>query len=174
MLKKEITYTNFDDEEVTEIHYFNVTHAELIEMDIEQGGGMKEVLEKISKEQNPVEIMKAFKGFIGKAYGTRLPDGKFIKSPEISNAFFASEAYSTLLIELMTDADKAAEFMNGLTPKGVEETAAKIAAATGGAPLVAVPTQEPIKLTKADIIAMDDSEFRSGIATGKYVISDEF
>ena len=39
-----------------------------------------------------------------------------MKSEEISNGFAQTEAYSQLFMELATDADAAAAFVNGIIP----------------------------------------------------------
>lgn len=121
MIRKNITYTNFENETVTEEFFFNLTKAELVEMEINHGGGFKEYLEKIEASQDVKEIYGIFKEIVLSTYGEKTPDGKrFIKSKEISEAFAQTEAYSELLFELM-EADKAAEFINALMPKDLAE-----------------------------------------------------
>ena len=118
MLKKTITYTDYNGMERTEDFYFNLTKAELIEMQYSIGGGLKERLESIIKTQDQPSIIREFKKLILLAYGEKSPDGRqFMKSEEISKHFECTEAYSILFMELATDADKASEFVNGITPK---------------------------------------------------------
>lgn len=122
MLKKTITYKDFNDEEITEDFYFNLTKAEIMEMELSEAGGMAQMIEKIVNAKDAPAIMKVFKTIILKAYGEKSADGKrFIKSEELANAFSQTEAYSELFMELATDADKASAFINGVMPVEVND-----------------------------------------------------
>lgn len=118
MLKRTVTYTNYNNQEVTEDFYFNLTKAELVEMQYEIGGGLEERLKKIIDAKDQPEIVKQFKEILLRAYGEKSPDGKYFnKSKEISERFSRTEAYSIIFMELATDAQKAADFINAITPK---------------------------------------------------------
>ena len=117
MLKKTITYTDNNGTEKKEDFYFNLSKAEVMEMEMSTSGGLAQMINKIIETQDSPAIIKIFKDLILKAYGEKSPDGKrFIKSPELSEAFAQTEAYSNLFMELATDADAAAKFVNGITP----------------------------------------------------------
>ena len=122
MLKKTIKYTNYNDVQMTEDFYFNLTKAEIMEMEMSTTGGLAEMITKIVNAQDAPAIIKIFKELILRAYGEKSPDGKrFIKSKELSEAFAQTEAYSELFIELSTDADAAAAFVNGIVPKDLQQ-----------------------------------------------------
>lgn len=126
MLKKTITYTDYNDVERTEDFYFNLSEAELMEMELTVDGGMVERLQRIINAKNGPEIVKFFKELVLKAYGVKSDDGRrFIKSDELSQEFSQTEAYSQLYMEFATNADAAANFVNGIMPKKVQEKAAK-------------------------------------------------
>ena len=117
MLKKTITYTDYNGVERTEDFYFNLTKAELMEMEIGTTGGMADMIKRIIDAKDAPAIIKIFKELVLKAYGEKSADGKrFMKSEEISNGFAQTEAYSQLFMELATDADAAAAFVNGIIP----------------------------------------------------------
>lgn len=117
MLKLPITYNNYNDVTLTEDFYFNLSEAEVMEMEMSTEGGLSEYLTRIVQAQNRPQIIKVFKELILKAYGEKSMDGKrFMKSDEISANFAATEAYSQLFMELATDDKKAANFINGITP----------------------------------------------------------
>jgi hypothetical protein len=117
MLKKTITYEDYDGNKRTEDFYFNLSKAEILEMEMGVSGGMTQMLNRIIAEQDSEKIIKTFKEIILKAYGEKSPDGKrFIKSEELSTAFSQTEAFSQLFMELATDADAAAKFVNGIIP----------------------------------------------------------
>lgn len=117
MLKKTITYTDYDGNERTEDFLFNLTKAETLEMELSTSGGMTQMINRIIAAKDSPSIIKVFKELILKAYGEKSPDGKrFIKSEEISTAFSQTEAYSKLFMELATDPKAAADFVNSLVP----------------------------------------------------------
>lgn len=118
MIKKTITYTDFDGNERTEDFNFNLSKAEVMEMELSTTGGMVQMLNRIIAEQDGKRIVETFKDLILKSYGVKSPDGKhFIKSEELSTAFSQTNAYSDLFIECSTDADAAAAFINGIIPQ---------------------------------------------------------
>lgn len=120
MLKKTIKFTDYNGVERTEDHYFNLTEAEIMEMEMSVNGGLTEMINKIVSAQDAPSIIKMFKELILKAYGQKSADGRrFIKSEELKNEFAQTEAYSILFMELATDADAAATFVNGIVPSKV-------------------------------------------------------
>ena len=117
MLKKRITYTDYNGEERTEDFYFNLSKAEIIEMEMGVTGGLTELIKKVMATKDVPSVMKIFKDLILKAYGEKSADGKrFMKSEELSRGFSQTEAYSILFMELATNADEAAKFVNGIIP----------------------------------------------------------
>ena len=115
MLKKVITYTDYDGNERKETFYFNLSKAEIAEMELSISGGLAQMLQRIVDEKDQPKLVAMFKDLILKSIGEKSPDGKrFIKSKEISEAFSQTEAYSDLFMELATDADAAAAFVNGI------------------------------------------------------------
>lgn len=129
MLKKTITYTDYNDVERKEDFYFNLSKAEIMEMEMSTTGGLTEMINKIVATQDTPQIVKIFKELILKAYGEKSADGKrFVKVDEngtpLSIGFSETEAYSTLFMELATDADAASAFVNGIVPKDVSAPAA--------------------------------------------------
>ena len=129
MLKKIITYTDYNGIERTEPFYFNLSKAELMEMELGVTGGMTEMLDKTITAKDAPSLMKTFKEMIMKAYGVKSDDGKrLIKSEELSIAFTQTEAYSVLFMELITDDKAAADFVNGIIPNEIQtEVAAQTA-----------------------------------------------
>ena len=118
MLKKTITSVDFNGNERTEDFYFNLTKAEVMEMEMSTVGGLSEMIQKIVSAQDTPSIIKVFKDLILRSYGEKSADGKrFIKTPEMAEAFSQTEAYSVLFMELATDAEAAAAFVNGIIPK---------------------------------------------------------
>ncbi len=125
MLKETIKYTDYNGVERTEDFWFHLSKAELMEWEMGTTGGLTEMIKHIVDAKDAPAIIKIFKELVLKAYGQKSPDGKrFIKSDELATEFSQTEAYSQLFMELATDADKAAAFVNGIMPSDVAEKAA--------------------------------------------------
>ena len=132
MLKKTITYKDYNGVERTEDFYFNLSKAEIMEMELSVDGGWTEMVKKVASAKDGPTIMKIFKDVIGKAYGEKSADGKYFeKSDELSRRFFQTEAYSDLFMELVTDAKKAADFMNQIVDSDVQVDEKEVQALMG-------------------------------------------
>lgn len=124
MLKKTITYTDFEGVERTEDHYFHFSESEVMKMEMGVTGGLANKLTRIVAAQDAPEIMKSFEEIILKAYGIRNPDNRtFEKSEAISKAFSQTGAYDKLFMELVTNAKAAADFINAIIPNNTQKPA---------------------------------------------------
>ncbi len=138
MLKRSITYENpFTEQEVTEEHYFHISKADLVEMEIEEHGnayksnddqeltGMQAKLQRVVDSQDGKAIMTEFKDIIRRSYG-RKEGERFLKTEEAWKEFQSSEAFSQLLFELCTKPDESANFINGVVPNNLDQIAAEV------------------------------------------------
>lgn len=172
MLKKDITYTDFNGNERTETFYFNLTQAELVELEVSHEGGLKESLEKIVAAEDGAKIIAEMKSIVLKAYGVKSADGKhFIKNDQLRQEFEGSEAYSVLFMEMVTQAESATEFVNGVVPKELRDQN-QTSLPVDRPNLTPVP-EEPRVLTPVEAREMDHDELASGIATGKYKLGKD-
>lgn len=124
MLKKTITFKDLDGNTLTEDFYFNISKAELAEMEIGETkhGGMSAVLQKIIEEEDGKKIIELLNEIIKTAYGVRSDDKrKFIKNDEVWEDFYHTDAHSELLFELYTNPTEAAAFMKGVAPAEVAD-----------------------------------------------------
>ena len=122
MLKQTITYVDYTGTERTEDFYFNLSKAEIMEMEMGTTGGLAEMIKKVVDAKDAPAIIKIFKDLVLKAYGEKSLDGRrFIKSEALSNEFSQTEAYAQIFMELATDADKASEFVKGIIPADIEK-----------------------------------------------------
>ena len=119
MIMETRTYKDYNGVTRTENFFFNLSKAELAEMELSTEGGYAEMIERIVSAQDRPALVKIFKELLLKSYGEKSPDGKrFIKSEELSLAFSQTEAFSDMFMELATNSEKAAEFINGVIPEG--------------------------------------------------------
>lgn len=122
MLKKTITYTDYNGVEREEDFYFHMSKPELLEMELTTVGGYTDMINKIIAAKDQSALLNIFKEFVFKAYGEKSPDGRqFMKSEAISKAFSETPAYSEIYMELVTDADAAARFVNGVIPEELQK-----------------------------------------------------
>jgi hypothetical protein len=178
VLKKSITYNDYNGGTVTEDFYFNLSKAELIELELSHKGGLSESLKRIVASENGAEIIKEFKNIILTAYGKRSEDRKrFIKNQQLRDEFQSTEAYSVLFVELVTDVDAATDFVQGIMPEGLAESEQLELVGTGTpspeavqAELSPVPNEPlvPRKLSQDEIAALDADDLKSGLASGRY------
>lgn len=171
MLKKTITYQDFNGDTVSEDFFFHLSKAELVELEMSHAGGLSAALQRIVAAQDTKSIIAEFKNIILSAYGKRSDDGRrFIKNQILREEFESTEAYSTLFMELVTNTDSAVEFITGIIPADMAEEAAKIAQTDGQAPELAVVQDTiPKEVTQAHILDMSQEqlvELKKGLAEG--------
>lgn len=129
MLKKTITYTDYNGNERTEDFWFNISKVEAIEIQAEYNGDFEEMILRLTSEQDMKKIIEIFQYIVLKAYGQKSLDGRrFVKTPELQNEFAQTEAYVNLFMELAGNADEAARFIRGIMPHADEKSAAQIEA----------------------------------------------
>lgn len=127
MLKKEITYTDYDGNQRTENHYFNLSKPELIKWQAYMNGNLVEKLTSIVKSGDTGLIMKTYEELIKMSYGIKSEDNKFFdKSEEISKRFMQSAAYETMFMDLFTKEGEAEAFINGIIPADLREQLAQM------------------------------------------------
>lgn len=129
MYAKKIKYTDFNGEEREQTFYFNLTEAELMEMESSVDGGLSEYGKRIIECKNVPEIMDLFKKLILITYGEKSADGnRFIKEDpvrgKLSLEFMQTNAYSELYMEFLQNPDSAAEFFNNVIPAKLREDVA--------------------------------------------------
>lgn len=118
MLVKKVKYTDYKGNQREEELYFNLSKAEVAEMELSHQGGLSEKINRIVATQDSKEIIDLFKDLIVKSYGVVSDDGRrFIKNDKLREEFVQTEAYSELFMELASDADEAAKFVNGIIPQ---------------------------------------------------------
>lgn len=140
MLKKEITFDDFNGDKATDTLYFNLTKSEIIEMEVGYDGGLDATIKRIIETNDRQALFKEFKKIILASYGEKSDDGKrFQKSDEIRKAFAQTAAYDALFVELATNADAAAAFMKGILPK---DMAAEVARLENETPTLPAPVAQ--------------------------------
>ena len=134
MLIKTIPYIDYNGNSRTEDFYFNLSETEITEMELSMEGGFTDYIQRIVRAKDAPSLIKNFKEIVLKAYGEKSQDGRrFVKSPELSEAFSQTEAFNKLFMELVMDDGAAADFINGIIPDSLREKAKEKQAALPGA-----------------------------------------
>ena len=122
MYAKEITYNDYNGVERKETFLFDLSEAEILEMELSTVGGFEQYVNRIINAQDTPQLVKLFKELILKAYGVKSDDGRrFIKNDKLREEFSQTPAYSKLFMELATDAQAAAEFVNKIVPESMSD-----------------------------------------------------
>ena len=140
MLKKTISYTDYDGNQRTEDFYFNLSKAEITEMELSMEGGMRAYIQRIIAAKSQLELVKLFKDVVLKSTDGRL----FMKNDTIRAEFEAHPAYSMIYMDLVTDEAKASAFVNGIMPADMpkQNPAMEMAATASAAPALSVASEQ--------------------------------
>ena len=127
MIKKTVTYTDYNEEQRTETFYFHYTEAEILDMEMSEEGSFVDRIQRIIDAKDKTALMKLIKKFVIDAYGVKSEDGKrFMKNDELKTAFLECPAYSDIFMEMVTNDEIAAEFVNGVIPSTMKDRVAKL------------------------------------------------
>ena len=120
MYKKTIAYTDYNGNQREEDFYFNLNASEIVKLEVTTEGGLEAYVREISSTLDGQRIMEFFEKLIETSYGKKSLDGRsFIKRPEYFEEFKGTEAYNTLFLELIQDAEAGVKFFNAVVPQDV-------------------------------------------------------
>lgn len=115
MYKKTIEFEDFNGNKRKEQFYFNLSKAELMEMELSTQAGVEEKLKMLIATKDNEKIVQTYKDLILRSYGIKSEDGtRFIKSQELRDSFEQSAAYSEFFMELLSDQEEQARFINAV------------------------------------------------------------
>lgn len=135
MVIKKIKYKDFNGVEREEEFMFNLTEAEITEMELMTEGGLSDSIKKIIAAQNTPQIIETFKNLLLKSYGQKSADGRlFIKNEKLTEEFTQTNAYSQFFMELATDDKAAIAFINGIIPESMRERVAEVGSDDAASP----------------------------------------
>jgi hypothetical protein len=167
MIKETVTYTDFDNNEVTEELYFHISTSELIDWYAQEGEDFPEQLKKLAESGNAPVIINTFKEIMAKGYGARVEGNstRFFKDDRQTKEFISSPAFDQLLFDLMSDPKRAEKFFNGMFPADLVEQAAD---------QIKMATLQPMKEAKGPIsMSKEEAQRRTGLEN-PYTRTGEF
>lgn len=120
MFAKKITYTDFSGETRTEEFLFNMSKADVVQWQYSVKGGIDALFKKVTNENDQVSLVNLVKDLIHRAYGEKSLDGKKFEKRrngvDLADDFEQTAAYDVLFMELISNAESAAAFVNGIMP----------------------------------------------------------
>lgn len=163
MIKKTITFEDFNGNPQTEDYYFNLSKLEIVEMELKFPEGLEGYIQKITETESGVEAYKLFKEIILSSYGVKSQDGKrFEKSEELRLSFEQSPALAELIFEFLSNADAGAEFVKGILPAAlVAEAQKELDGKKTEDVQLPSETKKIDSYSKDELLAMSDEEFNS-------------
>lgn len=182
MFKRTITYKDLDGNTFTEDFYFHYSTAEATELKAVFGENMQDRIQALIQTKNAKEVIHIFRGVIADSVGRKSANGKsFIKTDEFRDEFMGSDAYSEMLLWLLSDQNNMALLVNGLFPKNMTERVGVLAEARGVKTTVDLPTENQTSIssvlpkpnltvvsekkfsdyTREELLAMPQDEFRA-------------
>lgn len=127
MVKKTLTYPDYDGEEVTKDCYFNLSKMEFRELDRKIPGGLQNMIDRIRTEKDTDRMLDLLSVLILASYGEKTDEGKFVKEDrdgrKLSSYFKVSEAWDVLFLRLLGNEDELTDFLTGIVPKDIAESA---------------------------------------------------
>ena len=127
MVKKTLTYTDFEGKEVTKDFYFNISKMEFRELDRKIPGGLQNLIDRVRTEKDENQLLDLLSILILASYGEKTEDSRFVKEDprgrQLSSYFKISEAWDVLFLNLLQNEQELNEFLTGIVPKDVAENA---------------------------------------------------
>lgn len=122
MLKKTITYEDFNGQRRTEDFYFSFSKLEIMEMlEIDD---LQTTIKGIEESESTARAYALFKKLILDAYGIKSEDGRtFIKNAQVRAEFEGSPALSELIFEFLENPKLGSQFIEGCVPPALVEQA---------------------------------------------------
>lgn len=148
-VKKNIRFTDLDDNVVEEEWYFKLDQTDVIELDFIHSENVSEYFDKIMKEKNTREMLRVYKEMIFRSVGKRV-NNRLVKSDAITEEFRSSGAYNQFFAELMESDDGGVTFFMSIMPANVQEQ---------------ITEEQNKTFTKDELLAMSDGEFQKVAGT---------
>lgn len=150
MIKKTVTFTNYNDQEVTKSYYFNIDKLEAAELELEYGD-LIETVEELLESSDGKKVYGIFKEIILNAVGQKSADGNsFIKNQQIRDEFAGSPALGEIIMDMFKNPEAAGPFLEGMLPASMlaearaQEEREKLEALVNASGTGDVPTLTPV------------------------------
>ncbi len=126
MIKKTITYEDFNGEKRTKDFYFHMNQVEFAKLNGEVPGGLEKRIQDIIANQDQDAMLRLVDLLVSRSYGERDDeDGGFTKIGKngrpLYEKFVNTSAYDNLIIELIQGEKNIVTFLRGIMPKEVQK-----------------------------------------------------
>ena len=118
MLKKTISYTNYNGQQRVRDLYFNLNKYEFTQMLVgEDNVPFQDYLQQLVDTRDASQMVRVIKDILLLAYGIKSSDGeRFEKSDQLRKEFEESAAFSECYIQLAQDNAELLKFVWGIMP----------------------------------------------------------
>lgn len=117
MLKKTVTYVDYNGDKQEDVLYFNLNKAELGKLQVRMDGKFIDHLQALTEKRKIESLYNFIYNLILDSYGEKDVSGKrFIKSPDMRWEFENSLAFSEVLMDVIKNAENMAAFVKAIIP----------------------------------------------------------
>lgn len=125
MIKKTITFEDFDGEKKTKDFYFHMNQVEFSKLNGEVPGGIEHRIQEIIADKDEDAMLRLIDMLVSRSYGERdSEDGGFTKigrnGRPLYEKFVNTSAYDNLIIELIQSENAIVKFLTGIMPNEVQ------------------------------------------------------
>lgn len=127
MIKKTISYVDFNGTQRNDDYYFHLSVPEATRFAARFGEqGWEAGIKSIVDSGDLRDVLDLFEDVILTSYGQKSPDGRtFVKNKEMRESFSNSEAYAQLFEELIMSPDAMTQFAKGIGMSTAQQLASK-------------------------------------------------
>ena len=115
MIKKTMTYVDFNGETVVEDLYFNLNALEYTRLTARNGGDLDKRIAELVEKDDTEGIIALMEDLLLSSYGVKSEDGRrFVKTKQVREDFEYSQAYAELFVILLTNPEETKKFGQGI------------------------------------------------------------
>lgn len=124
MLKKTITYEDYNGEQRTRDFYFHMNQVEFAKLNGEVPGGLEKRINEIIEDKDNDAMLRMIDLLVTRSYGKFDEDDEFTKVDRngrpLYEKFVNIDAYDKLIIELVTGENNIVNFLKAILPKDLQ------------------------------------------------------
>ena len=124
MIKKTITFEDYNGEDRTKDFYFHMNQVEFSKLNGEVPGGIEKRMQKIIEDRDEDALLRIIDLIVSRSYGEFDEADEFTKVSKtgrpLYEKFVNTDAYDQLIIELIQNEDNIVTFLKSIMPKKVQ------------------------------------------------------
>jgi hypothetical protein len=125
MIKKTITFKDFNGGEKTRDFYFHMNRVDFTKLNGEVPGGLEKRLQEIVEDKDEDALLRFIDLMVSRSYGKFDEDDEFTKVDRFGRPLYEkfanTDAYDKLIIELISTEAAVVKFLTGIMPSDVQD-----------------------------------------------------